>query len=108
MSVFESPRYQDARDRIKGNPVIITMAAGIATVPLAELAGQDGTPRSWFMKRANRAFDQAEARTRQSPVTSRTRRTRPAIGLVAEAVLAGAPRSARRSRAGIAPARHQT
>jgi hypothetical protein len=38
MSSLESPDYQIARDRIKGNPVIAQMAVGVATVPLAELA----------------------------------------------------------------------
>ena len=44
MTALESPDYQIARDQIKGNPVIAKMAAGVATVPLAELAHQDGTP----------------------------------------------------------------
>ncbi len=44
MTVLESPDYQVARDRIKGNPVVSKMAAGVATVPLAELAHEDGTP----------------------------------------------------------------
>ena len=42
MTVLEGPDYQNARDRIKGNPVISKMAAGVATAPLAELAHQDG------------------------------------------------------------------
>ena len=29
---------------MKGNPVILLMAAGIASVPLAEIADQDGHP----------------------------------------------------------------
>jgi hypothetical protein len=33
------------------------MAAGVVTVPLAEIAHEDGTPRSAFMLQANRAFD---------------------------------------------------
>lgn len=43
MTALASPDYQIARDRIKGNPVIVKMAAGVATVPLANLAHQDGT-----------------------------------------------------------------
>jgi hypothetical protein len=62
MSVLESRVYQAARDQIKGNLIISMMAAGVVTVPLAELAGADGTPRSSFMNQANRAFDIAEAR----------------------------------------------
>jgi hypothetical protein len=45
MSVVESRDYQAARDRIKGNPIIATMAASVVIVPLTELADEDGTPR---------------------------------------------------------------
>jgi len=44
MAVLESRDYQAARERIKGNPIVSMMAAGVVTVPLAELAHQDGTP----------------------------------------------------------------
>lgn len=89
MAVLESPEYQEARDRIKGNPVIAMMAAGVATVPLAEIAHEDGTPRSGFMRQANSAFDDAEARNAGNPRYERY----PAgahrhLGLIAEAVLA--------------------
>jgi hypothetical protein len=89
MSVLESRDYQAARERIKGNPVIAMMAAGVVTVPLAELAREDGTPRSRLMSQANRAFDDAEARNAGNPAYQ----PYPAgahrhIGLVAEAVLA--------------------
>jgi hypothetical protein len=89
MTVLESADYQAARDRIKGNPVISMMAAGIASVPLAEIAHEDGTPRSWFMNQANRAFDEAEARNAGNP----SYQPYPAgahrhLGLIAEAVLA--------------------
>jgi len=60
MTALEPPGYQLARNRIKGNPVITKMASGVATVPLADLAHQDGTPRFAFMQHANRAFDRAE------------------------------------------------
>ena len=75
MTALESADYQIARDRIKGNPVIGKMAAGVATVPLAELAHQDGTPRFEFMQHANRAFDRTESQNADNPATSRTRRT---------------------------------
>ena len=89
MTALESPDYQTARDRIKGNPVITKMAAGVATVPLAELAHQDGTPRFAFMQQANRAFDQAESQNADNPCYQ----PYPAdaarhLGLIAEAVLA--------------------
>lgn len=89
MTVLESPDYQAARNRIKGNLVISMMAAGVATMPLAELAHQDGTPRFTFMQRANRAFDDAEARN----AGNRSYEPYPAdaprhLGLIAEAVLA--------------------
>jgi hypothetical protein len=67
MSVLESRDYQAARERIKGNPIISMMAAGVVTVPLAELAHQDGTPRSRLMNQANHAFDNAEAPQQGQP-----------------------------------------
>jgi hypothetical protein len=89
MSVLESRDYQAARERIKGNPVIAMMAAGVVTVPLAELAHQDGTPRSHLMNQANRAFDAAEARNAASPgYTPYPKDAHRHLGLIAEAVLA--------------------
>ena len=89
MTVLEGPDYQDARDRIKGNPVISMMAASVATVPLAQIAHEDGTPRFAFMQQANRAFDDAEARNagnpRYEPYPAGADRH---LGLIAEAVLA--------------------
>jgi hypothetical protein len=67
MAVLESRDYQAARERIKGNPIIAMMAARVVTVPLAELADEDGTPRSGFMNQANRAFGDAEARNAGNP-----------------------------------------
>ena len=89
MTALESPDYQTARDRMKGNPIIATMAAGVATVPLAGLAHPDGMPRFEFMQRANRAFDQAQAQNAGNP----SYEPYPAdahrhIGLIAEAMLA--------------------
>jgi hypothetical protein len=89
MTVLESPDYQAARDRIKGNPIISMMAAGVAAVPLAELAHEDGAPRSSFINQANRAFDKAESRNQGDPAYQ----PYPAgahrhLGLIAEAVLA--------------------
>jgi hypothetical protein len=88
VAALESPDYQLARDRIKGNPVISMMAAGVAAVPLAELAHKDGTPRFTFMQQANRAFDNAEAQNADNPAYE----PYPAdahrhLGLIAEAVL---------------------
>ena len=89
MTAIESADYHIARDRIKGNPVITQMAAGVATVPLAELAHQDGTPRFEFMQRANRVFDQAQLQNaenrRYQPYPADAPRH---LGLIAEAVLA--------------------
>jgi hypothetical protein len=89
MSVLESRDYQAARERIKGNPIISMMAAGVVTVALAELAHQDGTPRSRLMNQANHAFDNAEARNKGNPAYQPYP---PAahrhLGLIAEAVLA--------------------
>jgi hypothetical protein len=89
MRVLESPDYQIARDRINGSPVIAMMAAGVVTVPLAELAHEDGTPRFGFMQRANRAFDQAESQNAGNPCYQPYPADAPRhIGLIAEAVLA--------------------
>ena len=89
MPVLEAPDYQAARDRIKGNPIIIMMAAGVATVPLAEIAHEDGTPRFEFMQRANRVFDEAEARNAGNPGYQPYPAGAPRhLGLIAEAVLA--------------------
>ena len=89
MTVLEGPDYQNARDRIKGNPVIRMMAASVAAVPLAQIAHEDGTPRFAFLQQANRAFDDAEARNAGNPRYD----PYPAgadshLGLIAEAVLA--------------------
>jgi hypothetical protein len=71
------------------NDGIAMMAAGIATVPLAELAHDDGTPRSGLMNQANRAFDAAEARNAGNPRYQPYPADAPRhLGLIAEAVLA--------------------
>ena len=89
MTALESPDYQVARDRIKGNPVVSKMAAGIATVPLAELAHEDGTPRFAFMQHASRAFDKAESQNAGNPCYEPyPADARRHLGLIAEAVLA--------------------
>ena len=89
MAVLESRDYQAARERIKGNPVIAMMAAGVVTVPLAELAHEDGTPRCGFMNQANRAFDDAEARNAGDPgYQPYPPDAHRHLGLIGEAVLA--------------------
>lgn len=88
MNAPESQGRQEARSRLKGSPVIRSLAARVAVVPLAELAGADGTPRAWFTAAASDAFA-ARARDPSGPrdepypagALDRTR-------LVAEAVLA--------------------
>jgi hypothetical protein len=89
MAVLESRDYQAARERLKGNPIIAVMAAGVVTVPLAELADEDGMPRSHLVNQANRGFDDAEARNKGNP----SYEPYPAgahrhLGLIAGAVLA--------------------
>ena len=89
MSVLESRDYQAARERLNGNPVIAMMAAGVVTVPLAELAHEDGTPRSHLMNQANRGFDDAEARNAGNPgYTPYPKDAHRHLGLIAEAILA--------------------
>jgi hypothetical protein len=89
MTVLENPDYQNARGRIKGNPVISMMAAGVAAVPLAQIAHEDGAPRFAFMQQSNHAFDDAEARNAGNPAYEPyppDAHRHP--GLIAEAVLA--------------------
>jgi hypothetical protein len=89
MSVVESRDYQAARERIKGNPIIAAMAAGVVTVPLPAVAHEDGTPRSGFMNQANRTFDDAEARNTGNPAyTPYPPDAHRHLGLIAEAILA--------------------
>ena len=89
MAVLESPDYRAARERLQDNPVISMMAAGVVTVPLAELADADGTPRSHLMNQANRAFDDAEARNAGNPAYQPyPKDAHRHLGLIAEAVLA--------------------
>ena len=89
MSVLESRAYQAARERIKGNPIIAIMAAGVVTVPLPALAHEDGTPRSGFMLQANRTFDDAEAGNTGNPAyTPYPPGAHRHLGLIAEAILA--------------------
>jgi hypothetical protein len=89
MAALESPHYQNTRDQIKGNPIVSQMAAGVATVALAELAHPDGTPRFAFLQQANRTFNEAEAlnagNPRYTPYPTDLHRH---LGLIAEAVLA--------------------
>jgi hypothetical protein len=105
--VLESPDYRAARERLQGNPVISMMAAGVVTVPLAELAHEDGTPRSHLMNQANRGFDDAEARNIGNPAyTPYPKDAHRHLGLIAEAILA--ERAAMRgSRLRDGPARHR-
>ena len=89
MTAVEHPRYQAARDRLRGNLIIEAMAAGVATVPLADLAHDDGTPRFAFLQHANRTFDQAEQRNAGNPSYQPYPNDAPRhLGLIAEAVLA--------------------
>ena len=86
MNVLESRDYQAARERIKGNPIIAMMVAGVVTVPLAELADEDGTPRSHLVNQANRAFDDAEARNAANPAYQPyPKDSHRHLGLIAEA-----------------------
>jgi hypothetical protein len=89
MAVLESRDHHDARQRLKGNPMIAVMAADVATVPLAELADEDGTPRSHLVNQANRGFDDAEARNKGNPAYQPyPKDAHRHLGLIAEAVLA--------------------
>ena len=107
MAVLESRDYQAARERIKGNPIIAMMAAGVVTVPLAELADTDGTPRSHLVNQANRAFDDAEARNAGNPAyTPYPAGAHRHLGLIAEAILA--ERAAMRAAVASAMARPGT
>lgn len=88
MNEPESQGRQEARGRLKGSPVIRSLAARVAVVPLAELAGADGTPRPWFTAGASDAFA-ARARNPGDPRDEPYPAGAPErTGLVAEAVLA--------------------
>ena len=67
MNEPESEGRQEARSRLKGSPVIRSLAARVAVVPLAELAGADGTPRPWFRAGAGDAFAAARERDPGGP-----------------------------------------
>ena len=64
------------------------MAVGVATVPLAELAHEDGTPASRSRSTPTAPSTRPNRRTRTTPATSRTGGRAAALGLIAEAVLA--------------------
>jgi hypothetical protein len=89
MNEPESQGHQEARGRLKGSPVIRSLAARVAVVPLAELAGADGTPRPWFTAGASDAFAAARARNPGDPRDEPYPAGAPEYKeLVAEAVLA--------------------
>jgi hypothetical protein len=89
MAVLKSRDYQAARERLQGNPIIAMMAASVVTVPVAELAHEDGTPRSHLMTQANRGFDDAEARNAGNPAYQPyPKDAHRHLGLIAEAILA--------------------
>jgi hypothetical protein len=89
MNEPESQGRQEARSRLKGSTVIRSLAARVAVVPLAELAGADGTPRPWFSAGASDAFAAARARDPGGPLGEPSPAGAPEYnGLVAEAVLA--------------------
>ena len=67
MSVIRSRLLPAGPRPHEGHPIVSMMAAGVVSVPLAELAHEDGTPRSRLMNQANRAFDDAEARNAGNP-----------------------------------------
>jgi len=86
-------RTRDAVTRALLRPLTVKVTAptisAVATVPLAEIAHQDGTPRFGFLQEANRAFNDVEARNADNP----SYEPYPAgahrhLGLIAEAVLA--------------------
>lgn len=89
MNEPESHGRQEARSRLKGSPVIRSLAARVAVVPLAELADADGTPRPWFTAGAGDAFAAARARNPGGNLGEPYPPGAPEYnGLVAEAVLA--------------------
>ena len=89
MNESESRGREGALGRLKGSPVIRLLAARVAVVPLAELAGADGNPRPWFRTGASDAFAAAGARTPGRPGDEPSPAGAPEYNrLVAEAVLA--------------------
>ena len=76
MPTIEAPHYEQARQRLAGDPVVKAMAEEIRGVDLSKLAHDDGTPRADFMHRANDEYYRRAGR----PAGAH-------IGAVAEAVI---------------------
>lgn len=89
MTVPESSDYQAALKLLRRNFLIGGMAASVATVPLADLAGQGGTPQPWFSIRCDSTFRAGEAGNVGNPSYRPYPKDAPLPpGLVSEAVLA--------------------
>lgn len=56
VTIIEAKEYEEARQRLAKDPIIIAMAHGLANVPREEIAHEDGTPRHEFMLAANREY----------------------------------------------------
>jgi hypothetical protein len=61
MTVPEPSDYTAALKLLRRNSLIGGMAAQVATVPLADLAGEDGAPQPWFSTRCDSTFQAGEA-----------------------------------------------
>lgn len=86
MSALESRDYQAARDRIKRNPIIAIMAAGVVIVPQAELRTRTGHPAPGSRCRPTAPSMTPRKATRATPAYTPYPHRR--LGLIAEAVLA--------------------
>jgi hypothetical protein len=87
MTAIVSEDYAQAETRLRANPIIQNLAAGVVTTPIAEMAHEDGTPRHEFMMAANRQFANTEAANADNPRYTADSGFR-AIGTIARAILA--------------------
>lgn len=53
---IEAPHYQESRDRLAADPIVIELAASIPAGALPNLVHADGSPNFRFMQKANAEF----------------------------------------------------
>jgi len=54
--VIEGPEYQQTREKLKQDPIVIDMAGGLKDVPLSELTHDDGHVTYDFMLASNAEY----------------------------------------------------
>jgi hypothetical protein len=87
MTAIVAAHYAETVARLRANPIIKQLAAGLVTTPLDSLAHPDSSPRFEFMQAANRKFRDSEQLNTGNPVYTPDTGPRH-IGAVAEALIA--------------------